>query len=320
MFLWLTTSRQFQKQLSDATSRNTRILAQSDFEIAGPDRHEWPDIIRETFSFHNDGHDLADFEILDTDVNTAASQTATIGGAIRTVGRSLAVHVQAPMDLSEFQVLMLWPVTDGLRIETLNRFASPRQGYRINWGSFVSQLNPRDKKELPLSELNKARLYFDVRLVPIAAADLQQICGGINNPTFKLSKSYLDRFANTHFFNMVSKPDRNATFVTLRERDSQRRIAAESWYDTVTGQPVKIGKSISDALLAKGLVAGYERTFDAGFKRVRADAWVERDASPSTTIVELKAFSPANTRPSDIADAIRVTLTRHAQFAGFLKR
>lgn len=320
LFLWLTTSRQFQKQLSDATSRNTRILAQSDFEIAGPDRHEWPDIIRETFSFHNDGHDLADFEILDTDVNTAASQTATIGGAIRTVGRSLAVHVQAPMDLSEFQVLMLWPVTDGLRIETLNRFASPRQGYRINWGSFVSQLNPRDKKELPLSELNKARLYFDVRLVPIAAADLQQICGGINNLTFKLSKSYLDRFANTHFFNMVSKPDRNATFVTLRERDSQRRIAAESWYDTVTGQPVKIGKSISDALLAKGLVAGYERTFDAGFKRVRADAWVERDASPSTTIVELKAFSPANTRPSDIADAIRVTLTRHAQFAGFLKR
>ena len=320
LFLWLTTSKQFQKQLSDATTRNTRILAQSDFEISGPSREEWPEIIRETFSFHNDGRDLADFEILDIDVDNSANVSPTLGGAIRTIGLSLSLHLQSPMDLSEFQVLMLWPVTDGLRIETMNRFASPRQGYRINWGTFVSQLNPRDRVQLPLSELNKARLYFDVRLVPIAAADLQQVCGGIINPNFKLAKSYLDRFARTHFFTMVSKPDRTATFSTLRERDSQRRIDAETWYDTVTGQSVQIGSSISKALIARGLSAGYERTFDAGFKRVRADAWIERESSPKTKLVELKAFSPANTRPSDIADAIRVTLTRHAQFAGFLRR
>jgi hypothetical protein len=168
--------------------------------------------------------------------------------------------------------------------------------------------------------LNKARLYFDVRLVPIAAADLQRVCGGIDNRAFKLSKSYLDRFASTHFFAMVNKPDRDATFVTLRERDSQRRAEAESWYEGVTGKYTEIGKSISQALQAKGLSAGYERTFDAGFKRVRADVWVERPDSPRNSIVEIKAFSPANTRPSDIADAIRVTLTRHAQFAGFLTR
>ena len=320
LFLWLTTSRTFQRQLSEATTRNTRILTQDDFEVEGPGRDDWPEIIRETFSFHNNEKDLADFEVLDSDVDEIAAKAPTLGTAIGQVGRRLAQHLEEPFDLSEFQVIMLWPVTDGLRIETLNRFASPRQGYRINWGTFVSQLNPRDRAELPLSELNKARLYFDVRLVPIAAADLRRVCGGIDNPTFKLSKSYLDRFASTHFYSMVSKPDRESTFVTLRERDSTRRTEAETWYAGVTGKYTEIGKSISEALKAKGLAAGYERTFDAGFKRVRADAWVERSDSPKTSIVEIKAFSPSNTRPSDIADAIRVTLTRHAQFAGFLAR
>ena len=200
LFLWLTTSRAFQEQLSAATSRNTRILVQGDFEVQGPARAEWPDIIKETFSFHNNEKDLADFEILDSDVKFIANEATTLGSAIGQVGRQLARYLAEPLDLSEFQVVMLWPVTDGLRIETLNRFASPRQGYRINWSTFVSQLNPRDRAELPLSELNKARLYFDVRLVPIAAADLQRVCGGIDNPSFKLSKSYLDRFASTHFF------------------------------------------------------------------------------------------------------------------------
>ena len=65
LFLWLTTSRAFQEQLSAATSRNTRILVQGDFEVQGPARAEWPDIIKETFSFHNNEKDLADFEILD---------------------------------------------------------------------------------------------------------------------------------------------------------------------------------------------------------------------------------------------------------------
>jgi hypothetical protein len=40
----------------------------------------------------------------------------------------------------------------------------------------------------------------------------------------------------------------------------------------------------------------------------------------SKLIVELKAFSTDGTRPSSIKDSVRVTLKRHAQFAGFLAR
>ena len=47
---------------------------------------------------------------------------------------------------------------------------------------------------------------------------------------------------------------------------------------------------------------------------------IDRLSSQSTCIVELKAFSTEGTRPSTIKDAVRTTLRRHAQFAGFLAR
>lgn len=38
IFLWLTTQKQFQKLLAEATSRNVRILSVKDFEIKGPEK------------------------------------------------------------------------------------------------------------------------------------------------------------------------------------------------------------------------------------------------------------------------------------------
>ena len=320
IFLWLTTSRSFQSQLSDATSRNTRILLDRTFTITGPDRTEWPSIIADTFLFHNDGRDLADYQILDSDISDSAKTEVTLGTSITRIGELLAQNISRPMDLSQFRVVMLWPVTDGIRIETLNRFSFSRQGYRLNWAAFINHLNKNDRDQLPLGALNKARLYFDLRLVPIAAADLKIVCGRMDNPKFSVSKSSLKRFKSTHFYSMVSPDGQSETFTTLRERDSTRREQAEAWYAGVTTRPTEIGKSIADALILCGLQAGHERTYSSSNSNVRADVWVEQDSAPKTTIVELKAFSPANTRPSGISDAIRVTLTRHAQFAGFLAR
>ena len=54
---------------------------------------------------------------------------------------------------------------------------------------------------------------------------------------------------------------------------------------------------------------------------VRADIYAEREESEKPkVIIELKVYSPENTMPSSIKDAIKVTLKRHAQFAGFLQR
>src|SRR5690606_31893224 len=64
LFIWLTTSRDFQAHLADATSRNQRILTSRDFLLEGPDRTEWPSIIEDTFRFHNEGASLADYEVL----------------------------------------------------------------------------------------------------------------------------------------------------------------------------------------------------------------------------------------------------------------
>ena len=50
------------------------------------------------------------------------------------------------------------------------------------------------------------------------------------------------------------------------------------------------------------------------------EALEAQKTQPKKILIEIKAFSPSNTRPSDIADAIRITLTRHARFAGFIPR
>lgn len=53
LFIWLTTSRDFQSDLATATNRNRRILTEQNFEIISIDKREWPGVIQETFQFHN---------------------------------------------------------------------------------------------------------------------------------------------------------------------------------------------------------------------------------------------------------------------------
>lgn len=41
IFIWLTTSKDFQTSLVTATSRNKRILLDEKFEIIGPKKEQW---------------------------------------------------------------------------------------------------------------------------------------------------------------------------------------------------------------------------------------------------------------------------------------
>lgn len=320
LVIWLTTDRVFQKELEAATSRRRRLLAQSGFTITGPQRQDWPGIVSDTFSAHNSGKELADFQILDEDVKAAATGSPTLGASIERIGERLAEFDAQVVDLSDYQVVMLWPVTDGKRIETINRFSSPRQGFRLNWHSFANQLNSNDRAQLPLTALNKTRLYFDVRLVPVAAADLRSVCGDLKVWPPKVTASSLKRFKSTHLFSIVNRTVTDESYVTLKERDSARRLEAENWYKSVTGLPTQIGRALANAFSLAGMTAKHEVTESSPYSRVRADVLVERPTKPKRIIIEVKAFSPSNTRPSDIADAIRITLTRHARFAGFIPR
>ncbi|PFG40603.1 hypothetical protein ATJ97_3134 [Georgenia soli] len=322
LFLWLTTSRDFQAALAAATSRNERILLQRDFELAGPLPEEWAEIVEETFAFHNQEQPLADFEVLRENIEQIADHAATLGATIEGVGDLLAQQMSRMQDLSQYQVVMLWPVTDGLRITRVAGFTNARDGYKLDWNAFYRELNEDDRRTLPLTELNRARLYFDVRLVPIAAADLYHLCRDLDNPDFEPSPSYLGRFQKSHFFSIVTENWDPSTYGPLRERESERAKQARAWYDGgVTNQPTQLGKRIAKCLRMLDIQAEHERTIKSPYATVRADVAVDRpDSQQSTCIVELKAFSSEGTRPSSIKDAIRTTLKRHAQFAGFLAR
>jgi hypothetical protein len=253
-------------------------------------------------------------------VNKLADSNDTLGQTIDDVATRLAGYTADLHDLSDYQVVMLWPVTDGQRIQTVNTFSSPRQGYRINWHAFYNQLNQNDKSQLPLTGLNKARLYFDVRLVPISAADLQGVCGDFTQQTDSIIQSYINRFAQTHFASIISGTT-NESFAPLRERrQSARGQAANAWYKDATRRPTEIGRMIAGALRRSGFDAQHEVTETSPFGSVRADVLVKREKKPRKVIVELKAYSPENTRPSDISSQIRITLTKHARFAGFIER
>lgn len=322
LFLWLTTSRHFQQQLADATSRNTRILLSPDFELEGPKEDEWSDIVEETFAFHNQEQPLADFEVLRSDIESIADAQDTLGSTIVGVAELLASHASALQDLSQYQVVMLWPVTDGHRITRVSSFTNAREGYRLDWSAFYRELNEEDRRTLPLSELNRARLYFDVRLVPIKVADLQPLCRKLEDAETVLHKSYLNLLEKSHFFSVVNESWDPSTYAPLRERDSKRAASAKAWYDgEVTDKPTQLGRRIAACLSELGLSAKHEQEIRSRFGGVRADVKVERPGSQqSVCIIELKAYSTDNTRPSDIKDAIRTTLRRHAQLAGFLAR
>lgn len=322
LFIWLTTSRPFQGELASATTRNERILLDSDFELVGPERDDWPEIVEETFAFHNQGQPLADFEILRADLEAAADTASTLGQAIEATGHQLATYATQLQDLSQYQVIMLWPVTDGLRITRVAGFANARDGYKLDWNAFSRELNEDDRRTLPLSELNRARLYFDVRIVPIAAADLFPLCRNLDQDVQSIGQSYVEQFARSHFYSLVAEQWDPSVYSPLRERESERSRTAREWYDpNATANPVALGRRIAMALQQLGWEAESEQTIRSNHSTVRADVGVERPLSQqSKVIVELKAFSTENTRPSSIKDSIRVTLKRHAQFAGFLGR
>lgn len=320
LFIWLTTSRDFQRSLADATTRNRRILSQADFELEGPSREQWPSIVEETFRFHNHDRDLSDFEIIEGDIRERAVDAQTVGEVIERVGEMLFQFVRKMHDLSTYQVLMLWPVTDGLRITRVQQFTDARQGYRLDWNAWYRQLNGDDQRQLPLREYNRARLYFDIRLIPVAAADLHPLCKELERENLELAKSYLERFAKTHFHLIATgqwDPDR---YTPMRERESQRAGDARAWYETVTTSPTALGRRIAQIMRALGVDALHEQTIESPHGKVRADVLAKRSTLQPNVIVELKAFSAENTMPSTICSSVQTTLRRHAQFAGFLQR
>lgn len=320
LFMWLTTSLEFVDQLVKATTRNQRILASSNFEVKGPARDEWPTIIDETFKFHNQDRSLADYQIIADDLREVAARSETIGAAIEAVGHNLTAHVPQLHDLSKYQVVILWPVTDGLRITRIQQFTDARQGYRLDWNAWYRQLNGDDQRQLPLKALNRARLYFDVRLVPIAAADLHLLCRELEKDEYDLQPSYLARLANTHFLSIINGTWNPDVYSPLRERESKRADEARKWYEGVTSNPVGLGRRLAKCLAALGVAAEYEATLVSPHAKVRADILVKRTAAPDNVIVELKAYGAENTMPSTICSAVHTTLRRHAQFAGFLAR
>ncbi|WP_206340780.1 hypothetical protein [Marinicauda algicola] len=319
LFLWLTTSKSFQSSLVEATSRNERILISKEFEILSLDRDEWPEIIEETFQFHND-KPISDFGLIRSDIEDVARRNQTIGSTIEGVGARLADQIEALQDLSEYTVVMLWPVTDATRITRIHQFTDPRQGYKLDWSAWYRHLNAEDRAKLPLKEYNRARLYFDMRLVPIAAADLHALCNNLDDAAYTPPRTYLDRFARTHFYSIVTGAWDPTGYSPLRERESERARKARDWYLSVTDKPTQIGARIAASFSALGINAQSEETIKSKHSTVRADVFIERSGAekPNKVIVELKAFAPDNTRPSSICGAVRTTLRRHAQFAGFV--
>lgn len=321
LFIWLTTSRDFQRELAGATSRNERILVQKDFELVGPGPEEWPEIVEETFAFHNQEQPLADFELLLGDIESIADTSETLGRTIEKVGERLANQTDGLQDLSQYQVVMLWPVTDGHRITRVTGFTNSREGYRLDWNAFYRELPEEDRQNrATMSAYNRARLYFDVRLVPIAAADIHPLCRDLDEIAPKIGKSYLNRFAGTHLFSLVNETWDPRTFSPMRERESKRASEAREWYETVTGQSVQIGRRLAFAFSQLGLEASHEGRISSTYRNVRTDILVKRpEAQQSQVCVELKAFSTEGTRPSSIRDAVRGTLRKYAQFAGFIE-
>jgi len=321
VFIWLTTSLEFQQMLVSATSRNQRILLDKAFEIKGPEKSKWPVIIEETFSFHNSSTPLSDYGLIRGDLIEIALNTTTMGECIQSVGDKLGESMEGLQNISEYQVVLLWPVADSLRSQRVLQFSRPREGYRLNWDSWFSELNEEDRKTLPLQEFNRARLYFDFRVVPVRAADLHKLCLDLDDDNKSLGQTYLNRFSNTHFFHIISDNWERYDYSPVRERDSQRSEEARQWYETVTTQPTQLGKRIAKILRSCKLNAVYEKEIRTVHSVVRADVYIETDNTVKPKkIVELKAYSAENTMPSTIKEQIKVTLRRHAQLAGFLSR
>lgn len=322
LFIWLTTSEAFQRQLEEATTRNTRILLERSFAISGPDKSSWPKIIQETFSFHNSSKSLDDFSIIENELAQIAREKETLGQAIERVGEKLSNHSAELQDISDYQIILLWPVANATGISRIHQFTKPREGYLLNWGAFFRETSKDDRIRLPMSEYNRARLYFDMRLVPLPIADLHPLCRELDSDNVSLANSYLKTFSKTHFFSVLTGCWNEDKYSPLREHDSSARAAsAKEWYRSVTNQPVKLGRRLALILKKLGVDATHEEEIITPFSSVKADTYCPKvDKKGKKVIIEIKAYSPSNTVPSTIRSAIQTTLRRHAQLAGFIQK
>jgi hypothetical protein len=321
IFLWLTTDRKFQKNLEDATSRNTRLLLTNAFTIEGPPKIDWPRIINDTFSFHNQDAPLADYGIVEQDIQTLCIESNTVGEALERVGKRLAEFMPSIQNLSDYRIILVWPVADGTRMQRVLQFSRPREGYLLNWDAWLREFSETDKETLPMREYNRARLYFDMRLVPLRVAEIHKLCSDLDREDVILGQTYLDWFAKTHLFHIISGSWESYDYSPVRERESERSKGAKAWYDNVTGNPILIGRRLAKALRELGQDAVHEKEIQSPYSKVKADIYVEAsEKHPKKQIVELKVYSSENTMPSSIREQIKVTLRRHAQFAGFLQK
>ena len=321
LFIWLTTSQEFQRALVEATSRNERILLKPAFELVSVPRAEWASVIEETFTFHNPGNELANYGVLRRKLDDVCRRVETIGRAIEEVGHEIGKPLYELQDISEYHVLMVWPVVDGTGIERVTRFTDPLSGYRLSWNAWCNQLNETDRKQLPLDAYNQARLYFDLRLVPLPVADLHGLCQRLDDESH-VPLGPLTQFKNTHLYTVLTGRTDERRFGTLREhRESKRAKEAREWYKTITSQSVAVGRRLAKCLTELALPSTAEKEVRSTHRRIVADIHTERHEQPQRFVLtELKLLSSHETTPSRIRDEIRSTLKKYAQFAGFIQR
>lgn len=321
IFIWLTTSKKFQETLQISTSRNRRILLEKDFEIKGPTVDSWPSIIQETFTFHNSEKPLSDYNVVEEDLYTVCENVVTVGEALGTVGELLSKRIPSLQNLSEYRVILVWPVADGTRMQRVLQFSRPREGYLLNWDAWRRELNEQDRKTLPLQQYNQTRLYFDFRIVPVRVADIHKLCENLDEDPEKFAKTYTDWFQKTHLYQLLYGNWDNYKYTPVKERESKRATAAKDWYLSVTSQPTKVGRRLALVLRQLGENAEYEKEISSKYSKVKADIFIEAsDQNTKKQIVELKVYSSENTMPSSIKEQVKITLKRHAQLAGFIPR
>ena len=169
-------SKDFQTSLVTATSRNKRILLDEKFEIIGPKKEQWLNIIKDNFSIHNQEKSLSDYLIIDSDIESIVFSNVTLGSTIEQVGSLLAEHIDDIQDLSEYIVILFWPVADSTRNQRVLQFSRARDAYKLDWEALYRELSQEEKKQLPLDVYNRTRLYFDMRVIPVRVADLHKLC------------------------------------------------------------------------------------------------------------------------------------------------
>lgn len=314
LFIWLTTSLDFQRDLIRATTRNRRIAVRNDFKLEGPQREEWPSIIEETFQFHNANQSLADYNVLTEDLFTASIECETLGAAIESIGSKVGQFDQRLMDLSKYTVIMLWPVTNNHRTALVSAFSDTRNGYKLDWNAWFKSLNGDDRSRFPLHQLNRTRLYFDFRLIPIPAASMFNLCKILETDQTEFKRTHLLTFTQTHFYSVVSGAWNPERYTPIQIGNSRRATEAETWYKTVTTSPTQLGKRLSRVLQSFGHDARYEYDLESQHRSIRPDIYIE---ATRKLLIELKVYSPYNTTNSRINGAIGTTLKKYAQFAGF---